>query len=131
MGDKEFEVMDINSLACVCGYFTGDTDANNGYGCNHPEQEQYEELYDDDGYTCRGFEDDDSKPKVRQGKCFASSCPIAFHCTTIEDLKEYEPETAEEIICNNPDKSEDELNDIADAYELMVVKKENLKTHRK
>ena len=93
---NEFEVMDINSLACVCGYFTSYTDANNGYGCNHPEQEQYEELYDDNGYTRRGFEDDASKPKTRQGKCLASSCPIAFYCTTMEDLKEYAPETAEE-----------------------------------
>ncbi len=30
------KVMDIDVLCLVCGYFTRDTDANNGYGCNHP-----------------------------------------------------------------------------------------------
>ena len=126
MAANEFEVIDINTLAGVCGYFTGATDANNGYGCNHPEQERIEELYDGGGYTCRGFEDDVSKPKVRQGMCFASSCPFAFHCTTIEDMKIYAPETAEEIISNNPNKDSDELDDIAAKYELLIVMKADI-----
>lgn len=30
-------VVDLDSLANVCGYFNGDTTVNNHYGCNHPD----------------------------------------------------------------------------------------------
>jgi hypothetical protein len=45
--DDTFKVISIDELADLCGYFTSATDANNGYGCNHPEQENYEMLYKD------------------------------------------------------------------------------------
>lgn len=121
MNKEKYIAMDIDSLAVECPYFTGLTDANNGYGCNHPEQEEFEELYKEDGYTYRGFEDNESKPKTRQGKCYSFSCPIAFKCTTIEELKEYDPDTADVIIRNNPNASELELGLKADAYDIMVV----------
>lgn len=124
MKEEKYIAMDIDSLATECPYFTGLTDANNGYGCNHPEQEEFEELYKEDGYTYRGFEDDESKPKTRQGKCYSFSCPIAFKCTTIEELKEYDPDTADEIIRNNPNVNENKLDSIADTYDIMVVKEE-------
>ena len=46
----------IDQLADECGFFTSETDANNGYGCNHPDQKETEMLYkDSSGYTHRGF----------------------------------------------------------------------------
>lgn len=123
MSKDEFIAMDIDSLATECPYFTGLTDANSGYGCNHPEQKEFEELYKENGYTYRGFENDESKPKTRQGKCYSFSCPIAFKCTTIDELKEYDTDTAEEIACNNPNADEDELDLIADTYDIMVINK--------
>lgn len=120
---EEFETMSIDSLTEVCGYFTSATDANGGYGCNHPEQEEVEYLYEEDGYTYRGFEEDESRSKSRQGKCYSFSCPIAFKCSTIGELKDYDEDTAEEIIRNNPNADEDELDLITDTYDVMVVKK--------
>ena len=35
------KVVHIDELADVCGYFATQTDANNGYGCNHPDQEEF------------------------------------------------------------------------------------------
>lgn len=124
MDKEKYITMDIDSLATMCPYFTGLTDANNGCGCNHPEQEEFEELYKEDGYTYRGFENDESKPKTRQGKCYSFSCPIAFKCTTIEELQEYDPDTADEIICNHPNADEIELGLIVDTYDIMVVEME-------
>ncbi len=45
--------VDIDMLCCRCGYFTADTEINNGYGCTHPEQELV-------------------------GCCYASSCPLGY-----------------------------------------------------
>ena len=33
----KYEVIHIDELANVCGYFNSDTRANNGYGCEHTE----------------------------------------------------------------------------------------------
>lgn len=86
------KVVHIDELTNVCGYFTSQTDANNHYGCNHPSQEEFEMLYqDDEGYTHRK----DKEPKVKQGMCYCWSCPIATECN-LEDLKEYSPEYYEE-----------------------------------
>ncbi|NBJ99223.1 hypothetical protein D5282_18420 [bacterium 1xD8-48] len=40
-----------------CPYFNGNVDVNNGYGCDHPEQEE------------RDF---------GQGKCYCRSCPLGY-----------------------------------------------------
>lgn len=118
-----YEIMDIDELASICGYFTTKTDANGGYGCNHPDQEEYEMLYrDESGYTHR---DDDREPKVRQGKCYSFSCPIASKCN-LEDFKEYDPEIYDEIISNNPRESEMWLEVIADSYDMMLVDMDEL-----
>lgn len=37
--DKYYE---INDFANYCGFFHGDTRVNNGYGCNHKDQEEWE-----------------------------------------------------------------------------------------
>ena len=61
--------MHMDELCDRCGYFESDTEANSGYGCNHPDQE---ERVDKD--EAESMED----PKEEgQGKCFGSSCPIA------------------------------------------------------
>lgn len=77
------KVVHIDELADVCGYFTTQTDANNHYGCNHPGQEEFEMMHrDKDGYTYR----EDRDPKVKQGMCYAWSCPLATECD-LQDLK--------------------------------------------
>lgn len=40
-----------------CKHFNGNTDANNGYGCTHPEQEENENG---------------------EGKCYCWSCPLGY-----------------------------------------------------
>lgn len=131
MGNKASKVTDgittmhIDDFATECGYFNGATDANNGYGCNHPEQEEYEMLYLEDGYTHRGYDYDDSKPKTKQGKCYAFSCPLAAKCYTIEGLRELDAQEAESIIQENPNATEEELDDIVASLDLMIVKVES------
>jgi len=36
------ELEHIDNLVRYCGYFTTETPVNNGYGCNHGDQEEYE-----------------------------------------------------------------------------------------
>ena len=55
--DLKEEVITLDDLVKKCGHFNPHTDVNNGYGCNHPKQEDIEEG---------------------QGRCFNVSCPIAF-----------------------------------------------------
>jgi hypothetical protein len=38
----------INDFANMCGFFNGETYVNNGYGCNHPKQEETEIQWIDD-----------------------------------------------------------------------------------
>jgi hypothetical protein len=49
----------IDALVQRCGWFTMDTELNNGYGCNHPETEIE--------FECDGD----------QRRCNPSSCPVA------------------------------------------------------
>lgn len=58
--------VDIDTLCAHCGYFTVDTEVNNGYGCMHPAQE---EKYEGDAV----------------GYCFASSCPLGYFDDEDED----------------------------------------------
>ena len=51
----------FDSYVEKCPYFTGETNVNNGYGCNHPNQEEKE------------IEND-----KKQGKCFCFSCPMGY-----------------------------------------------------
>lgn len=53
-----------------CGYFNSDTDLNNGYGCDHPENEEKEYC---------------DIMKREQGKCYTFSCPIAYSITMDND----------------------------------------------
>lgn len=85
-------IVEIDDLMRICGYGTSETDANNHYGCNHPDQEEYEMLWKDkNGYTHRGYENDESRPKIKQGKCYSFSCPLANECD-LQDLQEHDDE---------------------------------------
>lgn len=62
-GDEVPDIMTINNLANICGYFFNaeldpdcDSSPNNGYNCKHPEQEE----------KCGGI-----------GCCYQWSCPLA------------------------------------------------------
>lgn len=84
----------IDTLAGVCGFHTSQTDANNGYGCNHPEQEEYEYCHEDkDGYMHRS----DDLPQVKQGKCYAFSCPLADECYIETEQVAYHYENGDTI----------------------------------
>lgn len=79
------KIVNINDLMNVCGYGTSNTQVNNGYGCNHPEQEDTEDVFmDGDGNTeyCESEE-----VNAKQGKCFASGCPLGHLCTP-DDARE-------------------------------------------
>ncbi|MCK4544624.1 hypothetical protein KAU43_03730 [candidate division WOR-3 bacterium] len=60
-GKKHGKVMHIDTLTKKCGYFIWNSPVNNGYGCDHPKQEDQEEF--------KGKE---------HGRCMRNSCPIAF-----------------------------------------------------
>lgn len=65
------DVVYIDDLVGMCGYFNGRHGVNNGYGCAHPQQETRQ-----DGHGC----------------CMPFSCPIA-----VELHPEDEPEDQELI----------------------------------
>ena len=64
-------VYEIDEFMNLCGYSFGDTNINNGYGCNHPEQEMIE------------FDENN----LNQGKCYSWSCPL---CNPVKSKKFYE-----------------------------------------
>lgn len=114
------EVVHIDELANVCGYFTTQTDANNHYGCNHPDQEEFEMLYkDSDGYTHR----QNKEPKAKQGKCYSWSCPLATECD-LKDLKKYSPEDYEDWKDCEYDPSEAGANLVLVSDEELIEKLE-------
>ena len=53
-------VVDFGLFAHTCKYFDPASIVNNGYGCNHPDQEETEEI----------------EPGNELGKCYCRSCPI-------------------------------------------------------
>lgn len=70
----------LDDLVCICGHYNPDTNVNNGYGCNHPNQEQT---------------DIDKETGKEQGKCYGFSCPIAY-TADLEDMRKLDPDLAEE-----------------------------------
>lgn len=53
-------VTDFDSFCEDCEHRVFDTDVNNGYGCNHPENESYGEYHNDDSVAA----------------CYTFTCPI-------------------------------------------------------
>lgn len=70
----------IDQLTKICGYYNGDVSVNNGYGCDHPDQDETD------------FDDDLGR---EQGKCYCHSCPIA-HSADYEDMQNLDTELAEQ-----------------------------------
>jgi hypothetical protein len=64
------EAYTINQVWCgnLCGYRNADREHNNGFGCDHPDQEER-----------RGGEDDSTF-----GVCYDFSCPVAYQPTNAE-----------------------------------------------
>lgn len=60
MGKKN--IMTLDELTRICGYFSIDSSINNYYNCLHPDNEDKEE-------------DDETGKKI--GKCIHFYCPIA------------------------------------------------------
>ena len=63
----------MDRLVEICGHFNSRSPVNNGYGCNHPEQEDQEA-------------DEDEK---EHGRCFSFTCPIAMEMHASEPLDKY------------------------------------------
>lgn len=59
---KQYSAANFDSFSHVCPFFTTKTDVNNGYGCLHCDQDEYE--VGDDG--------------VKRGKCYCWSCPLGI-----------------------------------------------------
>lgn len=80
MGNHETElpiILELNSFANLCGHFfnaylSDDISVNNGYNCDHEEQE---ETYDDETGKMVGC-------------CYAHSCPLAYPADA-DDLYEH------------------------------------------
>ncbi len=73
-------LIQLDTLRCQCGY-AYDYDAeniNNGYNCNHEDNEEYE-----------------TRDNKHIGKCYTWSCPIAQHAD-LEDMKELDSVLYEE-----------------------------------
>jgi hypothetical protein len=71
------KIMRINTLANHCGYFynayiENDISVNNGYNCNHPEQEEIETIYGQ-----------------KIGGCHCFSCPLGYEADE-EDFENQE-----------------------------------------
>lgn len=73
------KIIHIDELVCKCGHFNSETNVNNGYGCNHPEQEEKEKDWDGN----------------IQGKCYSFSCPLASEAD-LEDMKKYDKDLYKE-----------------------------------
>ncbi len=68
----EEELVHIDQFPNQCGFFTSDTDKNNGYGCTFPEGEV-------DGWF----------KKAHPGCCYGWDCPFAYEAD-LEDLKKHD-----------------------------------------
>lgn len=96
--NKGCHIVEINYLMNHCGYGTSQTDANGGYGCNHPEQEETELCLEENGYTYSVEISQDAMEQLRkkgdkhikeQGRCYPFSCPLGSQCDE-QDLIDYE-----------------------------------------
>jgi hypothetical protein len=72
----EQELLQLDALANECGFFTSDTDRNNGYGCTLPD-------------NIPGFQ------KQEPGCCFGFDCPLAWEAHR-DDLKKHDEGLYEE-----------------------------------
>ena len=93
---NKYHIVEIDDLMNHCGYGTSQTAANNGYGCNHPEQEDTELCLEEDGYTYRvskneieQLKKDGDRRIKKQGRCFPFSCPLGSQCDE-RDLEDYD-----------------------------------------
>lgn len=77
------KVVPIDNLCRICGYFTSQTDANNHYGCTHPEQSETDPCTEINGYYAY-----DKHGATQMGKCYSFSCPLATECD-LEDLRDH------------------------------------------
>lgn len=102
------KVVPLDELCSVCGYFTSQTDANNHYGCAHPEQSETDACTEIDGYYAY-----DKHGAIQMGKCYSFSCPLATECD-LEDLRDHSKDYYDEW--------ENEPSDPAEAgAQLMLV----------
>ncbi len=90
--------MYLDQLTEACGYFNPNATVNNGYGCNHPKQEDVE-----DG----------------EGRCFTFSCPIA---SQLEPSSNDPGQAADDsALLRDEGWSEDEIAGVSQESALMHV----------
>lgn len=122
---KKRILIEIDELTKHCGHFVGDTNVNNGYGCNHPDNEDQEKVTINDNPEPFGHKyeaDEDGKHKL--GLCYCSVCPLG-HIPSLADLKELDKDLYDEYKDGKPDGVSDEEHDIDDS--LIVVEEEIIK----
>ena len=92
------ELIQIDELMCKCGYgYESETNINNGYNCNEPDQEEFETV--------------DGK---KIGKCYAWSCPLAPNADLL-DFKELD-----QILYDEYKESADDQGNIDSAWVVYV-----------
>jgi len=89
------KIVRFEEFAYVCPYSTAETEVNNGYGCNHPEQDETEEG---------------------QGKCYCWSCPLG---------SEAEAEDADDENVDLDGISKEELAGAEGNSEYLLINVEN------
>lgn len=96
----------FDAFAGVCQFFAGDAEANNGYGCNHPDQEETQ---------CRDG--------VEQGCCYCYSCPLGIEADA-EDLDN--PDVDWDGLCEEHEVSEGEYLMVNTGEDASPEEKETL-----
>ena len=99
----------FDEFAYVCPYFTSETDANNGYGCNHPDQE---ETQNRDG--------------KEQGCCYCFSCPLGIEADA-EDLDN--PDIDWDGLCEEREVMEGEYLMVNTGEDASLEEKEALENY--
>lgn len=121
---KKRILMDLDELTKHCGHFVADTDLNNGYGCNHPDNEAQEKvsINENPGPFGHRYEVNENG-KHKFGCCYCFVCPFG-HIPYLADLKELDKDLYDEYKDDKPDDESEEDYLIDD--NLIVVDDEDL-----
>ena len=100
---KKRILIDLDELTKYCGHFVGDTNINNGYGCNHPDNEDQEKVSINENTPLRYKYEFDENGKHRLGLCYCSVCPFGY-IPSLADLKELDKDLYNEYKDEKPEE---------------------------
>ena len=116
------EIVHIDDCMSICGYGTNQTNVNNGYGCLHPDNEEYEKVYKD-SYGYYQLADSSTKePTIKMGKCYSFSCPLYDRCCP-DDLEKYDKDLYEQYLSDFHQSQYSDFCDFLLDQDLMIKDK--------